>query len=153
MLLRFQVSLMQLHCWLSGSWCFAGTTYCSFTRPTTHTLYVYIRRPESSSNYSFFLPNAPQDGSVSTVTRLWTGNFGVRFLTEATTLSLLQNGQSGSGAHPALWVPEALPLGVKWPKREGNYCSADLVLSLMSRAVLLLPLCAIMASTAAVSPL
>ena len=52
---------------------------------------------------------------------------------------------------PLQWLPEALPLGVKWPKHEGNY-SPDLILSLMSRAVLLLPLCAIMASTGAVLP-
>jgi len=49
------------------------------------------------------------------------------------------------------WVPEALPLGVKWAKCEGNY-SPDIILSLISRAVLLLPLCAIMVSTGAVLP-
>jgi len=42
-------------------------------------------------------------------------------------------------------------LGVKWPNQEGNY-SPDLILSLMSRAALLLPLCASMAYTGAVSP-
>jgi hypothetical protein len=137
--------LLMLNLVLSQSCCWGF--YHSFTHPTTHTLYAYIRRPESSNYYSFsYLILLRTAQSLQ-----WVGNgldtleFNSRQRQEFFFFSKMARVVLGPIQPSLQWVPEALPLGVKWPKREGNY-SPDLILSLMSRAVLLLPLCVIMAS-------
>jgi hypothetical protein len=57
------------------------------------------------------------DSIISTVTKIYNGRYGVQILAEASELSLLQNIQTNSSAHPASnsMKTTAFSLAVKWP--------------------------------------